>query len=98
MTTNALWTEVEETDLIVRWEQPGQVLEGIFHGGKPAGDKKNTLYQVTDPDGHDRKTWETYVLRDKLGRVPVGHFVRIEFLGLSGKTKLFSVRHRPTDG
>ena len=96
--TTPTWIEVKETDLIVRWETPGQVLEGIFHGGKPAGDKKNTLYLVTDPDGHEQKTWETFMLRDKLEHVPVGNFVRIEYLGISGKTKLFSVRHRLTGG
>jgi hypothetical protein len=60
MTSNTTtWIEVKDTDEIVRWEMPGQVLEGIFHGGKPAGEKHNLLYRITDSDGHERKTWET---------------------------------------
>ena len=95
MTSNTTtWIEVKDTDAIVRWEQPGQSLEGTFLGGKPAGDKGNTLYQITDPDGQTHKCWETYVLRDKLAHVPVGNFVRIEYLGLNGKTKKFTVLHR----
>jgi hypothetical protein len=57
MTNNATtWVEVKETNPIVRWETPGQMLEGTFHGGKPAGDKGSLLYQITDPDGQLHKT------------------------------------------
>jgi hypothetical protein len=95
MNDNTTWTEVEETDAIVRWEKAGQVMDGYFHGGTPRGDKKNLLYSFTDLAGKHWKTWETFDLKDKLERVPVGHFVRLEYLGLSGKMKKFSVKHRP---
>lgn len=94
--TTTQWIEIkDDNDVIVRWETPGQSLEGIFLGGKPSGDKKNLLFEITDPDGKPHKTWETLVLKEKLSKVPVGAYVRIEYDGVNGKTKKFSVRHRP---
>jgi hypothetical protein len=94
-TTHDDWQEAKGTsDAIVRFEQPGTVLEGIFLGGQPAGDKRNQLYSLKS-NGQIVKFWETFVLKDKLEEVPRGHSVRIEYTGLSGKTKTFSVRHKP---
>ena len=93
-TTNTGWTEVkDQSDLMIRWETPGQTLEGVYTGGKPAGPKGNTLYSFTAPDGTVKKSWELWQLKELLSHVPLGHHVHITYEGLHGKMKQIGRAH-----
>lgn len=97
-TTNTTqWTEVKDRgdSAVIKFEHPGQVVEGVFHGSKPAGPKGNLLFSVTASDGATKKFWETWMLRELLDQVPAGAHVHVKYTGLDGRMKRFEVRHRP---
>lgn len=88
------WREIEDKDVIVKWEDAGRTEEGFFCGGKPAGTKQSLLYAFKRTDETLWKTWGTYVLDQKLAKIQEGDYCQIVFDGYDakGKTKLFSVR------
>lgn len=99
------WKEVSGTRTeIAVLKEPGQYVEGMlahrfetqygeafkiassFPGGVPGGEKGFLIL------------WGKFDLVDKLRDVPLGEMIRVEYLGLKGKMKVFKVQRRtPTD-
>lgn len=77
------WTEVSGGEY-VKWETPGQVVEGIWRGtspGKPAPDGKPTMLgTIETPAGRVRFS-ATTVLKDRLELIHEGYAVRLTYTG-----------------
>ena len=74
MTENNGWEKIESD--MLKWENEGQELEGVFIDRQHSSEYHNYIYTVSTDDG-DVTFWGSTVLNTKLNRVDEGDRIKI---------------------
>jgi len=86
------WKKVQEDnengDEIYKFGTAGESLEGVFETVEiDVGTNKSKLYSIKLEDESIAKVWGSQMLDAKMGVVPIGSQVRIEYGGLKDSQK-----------
>jgi len=94
------WTKVQSD---IWMAEPGDEISGVYLGvEKDVGVNHSNLYKIETEPGKALSVWGSKIIDDAMFSVPVGHQVKIKFIGLvkpekGNEYKSFEIFVKPTE-
>lgn len=78
------WKEISQEGQATTWKptEVGESISGVFSAKREGiGANKSVVYEIKTDEDEMIAVWDTTVLSNKLSQVPLGHMVKITYLG-----------------